>query len=67
MIGFGGVTVSQALWTQGGSYIVYPCHALVVAIHIATGKQRFFIGHTEKVCIINYSFKLINELLNFFS
>jgi len=41
--------MNQAVWTQGGTYIVYPCHALVVAVHVATGKQRFFIGHTDKV------------------
>lgn len=39
----------QALFGEGGTSIVYPCHSLVVAMDIASGKQRFFTGHTQKV------------------
>lgn len=28
---------------------MYPCHSLVVDMDISTGKQRFFVGHTDKV------------------
>ena len=28
---------------------MYPCHSLVVDMDISSGKQRFFIGHTDKV------------------
>jgi hypothetical protein len=37
------------VWTQDGSCIVYPCHSIVISLHVLTGKQRFFIGHTDKV------------------
>ena len=39
----------QAIWSSDGSSIVYPCHAVVVAMKISNGHQRFFIGHTDKV------------------
>ena len=29
--------------------VVYPCHSLVVDMEIASRRQRFFIGHTDKV------------------
>lgn len=28
---------------------MYPCHSLVISMDTATGKQRFFTGHTNKV------------------
>ena len=31
--------------------MVYPCHGLIVSMQINNGNQRFFIGHTDKVCI----------------
>lgn len=39
----------QALWTQNGTTVVYPCHGVVVAMQANNGHQRFFIGHTDKV------------------
>uniref|UniRef100_A0A6I8N486 WD repeat-containing protein 90 n=1 Tax=Ornithorhynchus anatinus TaxID=9258 RepID=A0A6I8N486_ORNAN len=49
IIGFGGCSTSQALWTQDGASVVYPCHAVVVAMQTETREQRFFVGHTDKV------------------
>lgn len=40
---------SQALWTPDGAAVVYPCHAVIVVLHIETREQRLFLGHTEKV------------------
>uniref|UniRef100_A0A1I8H9U9 WD_REPEATS_REGION domain-containing protein n=1 Tax=Macrostomum lignano TaxID=282301 RepID=A0A1I8H9U9_9PLAT len=37
----------SACWTQ--EELVFPCHALVVAQCLATGRQRFFTGHTDSV------------------
>ncbi|XP_042639154.1 WD repeat-containing protein 90 [Orycteropus afer afer] len=48
-IGFGGHSSRWALWTKDGASVVYPCHAVVVVLHISTGEQRFFLGHTDKV------------------
>ena len=48
----------QALWNGDRSNVVYPCHAVVVAMRISNGHQRFFIGHTDKVrnadCSVDY-------------
>jgi len=41
----------QVLWNATGSLVVYPCHAVVVAMQANNGQQRFFIGHTDKVSI----------------
>ncbi|BFZ03507.1 hypothetical protein BsWGS_06545 [Bradybaena similaris] len=49
IIGFGGSSFRDALWSVDGSSIVYPCHAVVVSMKISNGQQRFFIGHTDKV------------------
>lgn len=40
---------AQALWTKDGAAVVYPCHAVIVVLHIDTREQRFFLGHTDKV------------------
>ena len=40
---------SQALWTPDGAAVVYPCHAVIVVLHVETREQRLFLGHTEKV------------------
>lgn len=53
IVGFGGATYQDALWSSDGSSIVYPCHAVVVALKVATGQQRFFIGHTDKVSCLS--------------
>ncbi|GFO23380.1 WD repeat-containing protein 90 [Plakobranchus ocellatus] len=53
IVGFGGATYQDALWSSDGSSIVYPCHAVVVCQVIATGQQRFFIGHTDKVSCLS--------------
>lgn len=42
----------QALWTKDGAAVVYPCHAVIVVLHISTGEQRFFLGHTDKVSAV---------------
>ncbi|XP_009077103.1 PREDICTED: WD repeat-containing protein 90, partial [Acanthisitta chloris] len=49
IIGFGGCSTKWALWTQDSTAVVYPCHAVVVALQLQTGQQRFFLGHTDKV------------------
>uniref|UniRef100_A0A8D2HT61 WD repeat-containing protein 90 n=1 Tax=Urocitellus parryii TaxID=9999 RepID=A0A8D2HT61_UROPR len=49
VIGFGGHSTKWALWTKDGTSVVYPCHAVIVVLHIDTGEQRFFLGHTDKV------------------
>ncbi|KAL7979088.1 hypothetical protein Chor_015112 [Crotalus horridus] len=50
----GAVTVDsdEALWASGSGVVVYPCHALIVAVAIDSGKQRFFAGHTDKVVVV---------------
>ncbi|XP_043312643.1 WD repeat-containing protein 90 isoform X2 [Cervus canadensis] len=49
VIGFGGHSTKWALWTPDGAAVVYPCHAVIVVLHIETREQRLFLGHTEKV------------------
>ncbi|KFO34771.1 WD repeat-containing protein 90 [Fukomys damarensis] len=49
IIGFGGHSTKWALWTKDGEAVVYPCHAVIVVLHISTREQRFFLGHTDKV------------------
>ncbi|XP_006894964.1 PREDICTED: WD repeat-containing protein 90 [Elephantulus edwardii] len=49
VIGFGGHSTRWALWTKDGTAVVYPCHAVLVVLQIDTGRQRFFLGHTDKV------------------
>nr|XP_045369601.1 WD repeat-containing protein 90 isoform X3 [Camelus bactrianus] len=39
----------QALWTRDGAAVVYPCHAVIVILHVDTREQRLFLGHTDKV------------------
>ncbi|RLV89514.1 hypothetical protein DV515_00014826 [Chloebia gouldiae] len=51
IIGFGGCSTKWALWTQDSTAVVYPCHAVIVALLLKTGEQRFFLGHTDKVSI----------------
>ncbi|KAJ8037449.1 WD repeat-containing protein 90 [Holothuria leucospilota] len=55
IVAFGGCTTREALWDQSGSHIVYPCHAVIVSMHITTGHQRFFIGHTDKVSALSFN------------
>ncbi|CAI9172545.1 unnamed protein product [Rangifer tarandus platyrhynchus] len=49
VIGFGGHSTKWALWTPDGAAVVYPCHAIIVVLHVETREQRLFLGHTEKV------------------
>ncbi|XP_023472469.2 WD repeat-containing protein 90 isoform X5 [Equus caballus] len=59
VIGFGGHStrwvrrpmrlLACALWTKDGAAVVYPCHAVIVMLHVDTRQQRFFLGHTDKV------------------
>nr|XP_033770291.1 WD repeat-containing protein 90 isoform X1 [Geotrypetes seraphini] len=55
IIGFGGCTFRWALWTKTGSTVVYPCHAVIVAMQIQTGEQKFFLGHTDKVSALAFN------------
>ncbi|KAM9096361.1 WD repeat-containing protein 90 isoform X1 [Sarcophilus harrisii] len=55
VIGFGGCNTKWALWSKDGSYLVYPCHAVIVALIVETGEQRFFIGHTDKVSSLAFN------------
>uniref|UniRef100_A0A8D2JFH7 WD repeat-containing protein 90 n=1 Tax=Varanus komodoensis TaxID=61221 RepID=A0A8D2JFH7_VARKO len=47
--------IQPALWAADGSEVVYPCHALIVAIKLDSGKQRFFAGHTDKVVALAFN------------
>ncbi|XP_055265016.1 WD repeat-containing protein 90 isoform X3 [Moschus berezovskii] len=49
VIGFGGHSTKWALWTPDGAAVVYPCHAVIVVLHVETREQRLFLGHTDKV------------------
>ena len=49
----------KALWTKNGSCIVYPCHAIIVAIDVSSGQQQFFMGHTDKV-IVTMNISVLN-------
>ncbi|EFB17141.1 hypothetical protein PANDA_008932, partial [Ailuropoda melanoleuca] len=49
VIGFGGHSTKWALWTRDGAAVVYPCHAVIVVLHVHTREQRCFLGHTDKV------------------
>ncbi|XP_053813526.1 WD repeat-containing protein 90 isoform X4 [Vidua chalybeata] len=55
IIGFGGCSTKWALWTQDSTAVVYPCHAVIVALLLETGEQRFFLGHTDKVAALAFS------------
>ncbi|XP_070810969.1 WD repeat-containing protein 90 [Pituophis catenifer annectens] len=57
IIGFGGCSTKWALWASGSAVVVYPCHALIVAIAIDSGKQTFFAGHTDKVAALAFNNK----------
>lgn len=46
------LSLSQAVWARDGEEVVYPCHAIIVSMKVSSGQQRFFIGHTDKVCNI---------------
>ncbi|ESP04065.1 hypothetical protein LOTGIDRAFT_230310 [Lottia gigantea] len=52
IVGFGGGTFKEVLWAQEGTTVVYPCYAVVVAMKVDTGTQRFFIGHTDKISAV---------------
>lgn len=52
IVGFGGCSFRDALWSSDGSTVVYPCHAVVIAMKVTNGHQRFFIGHTDKVSCV---------------
>ncbi|XP_022092508.1 WD repeat-containing protein 90-like isoform X1 [Acanthaster planci] len=54
IVGFGGCTTKEALWTANGTHIVYPCHAVIVSMDVKSGHQRFFIGHTDKVSSLTF-------------
>ena len=41
--------VPQVLFGSDGCSVVYPCHSLVVDMDVKSGRQHFFIGHTDKV------------------
>uniref|UniRef100_A0A4W3JBA1 WD repeat domain 90 n=1 Tax=Callorhinchus milii TaxID=7868 RepID=A0A4W3JBA1_CALMI len=47
--------IFKAVWTKSGSTVVYPCHAIVVAMEIETGRQKFFIGHTDRVSALSFN------------
>ncbi|KAM9424099.1 WD repeat-containing protein 90 isoform 2-T2 [Pholidichthys leucotaenia] len=55
IIGFGGATTKCALWTKSGDEVVYPCHAIIISMKIASNQQRFFIGHTDKVSALAFN------------
>ncbi|XP_048238655.1 WD repeat-containing protein 90-like isoform X1 [Haliotis rufescens] len=53
IVGFGGGTYKEAIWTLDGSAIIYPCHAIVVIMKVTNGHQRFLLGHTDKVSCLS--------------
>ncbi|XP_055085612.1 WD repeat-containing protein 90 [Periophthalmus magnuspinnatus] len=55
VIGFGGATNKHALWTKSCDEVVYPCHAVIVSMNITSKRQRFFIGHTDKVSALDFN------------
>lgn len=55
IIGFGGCTTRWALWNKLGTAVVYPCHAIIVAMQIDTSEQTFFLGHTDKVSALAFN------------
>ncbi|XP_015279853.1 PREDICTED: WD repeat-containing protein 90-like, partial [Gekko japonicus] len=55
VIGFGGCNTRWALWTAHGTVVVYPCHALIVAVALDSGRQWFFAGHTDKVAALAFN------------
>uniref|UniRef100_A0A3Q3FWX8 CFA20 domain-containing protein n=1 Tax=Kryptolebias marmoratus TaxID=37003 RepID=A0A3Q3FWX8_KRYMA len=55
VIGFGGATTRHALWTKSGDAVVYPCHAIIISMKISSNKQRFFIGHTDKISALTFN------------
>uniref|UniRef100_UPI0037E729E7 WD repeat-containing protein 90 n=1 Tax=Semicossyphus pulcher TaxID=241346 RepID=UPI0037E729E7 len=55
IIGFGGATTKCALWTKSGDAVVYPCHAIIVSMKVSSNRQRFFIGHTDKVSALAFN------------
>ncbi|KAM9015938.1 WD repeat-containing protein 90 isoform 1-T1 [Ara ararauna] len=55
IIGFGGCSTKWALWAQNNTAVVYPCHAVIVTLQIHSRKQRFFIGHTDKVSALAFN------------
>ncbi|RXM28033.1 WD repeat-containing protein 90 [Acipenser ruthenus] len=48
-------SMEETLWTKTGTAVVYPCHAVIVSMDIASGQQRFFIGHTDKVSALTFN------------
>lgn len=44
--------------------MLYPCHAVVIAMKVNNGHQRFFIGHTDKVIICFLVFFLHETFLS---
>ncbi|XP_031573056.1 WD repeat-containing protein 90-like, partial [Actinia tenebrosa] len=54
IIGFGGGTYKEGLWNVNGTSVLYPCHAIIVSMDIATGRQEFFMGHTDKVSALAF-------------
>lgn len=55
VIGFGGCNTKWALWAANGAVVVYPCHALIIAVALDSGSQRFFAGHTDKVAALAFN------------
>ncbi|XP_041363253.1 WD repeat-containing protein 90-like isoform X2 [Gigantopelta aegis] len=53
IVGFGGSTYREAVWSADGTTIVYPCHSVLVAMKVNNGHQRFFLGHTEKISCLS--------------
>ena len=41
----------QLLFSAEETRLLYPCHSLVVDLEVSSGRQRFFVGHTDKVAL----------------
>jgi hypothetical protein len=55
VIGLSNDGHTNLLWTQDGSYVLYPSNAIVVQMHVETQQQLFFIGHTDNVSAIAFN------------
>ena len=49
IVGLGGYPCSPVLFSADGKEAVFACHCTVVALEMASRRQRFFAGHSDKV------------------
>jgi WD40 repeat protein len=52
VIGFSSAPNTSIRWSRDGEYLIYGCHAIVVAYHLSTGEQYCYVGHADRVSCI---------------